>query len=127
MDIDIETLESDTSLLIYKETQAYLTYVCPKLEFTSTEWNPYHQKDIHTIEMVQCHITHFVTKTYNRYSSVTTIMSQLHWENLQDRRSKVLVYKIINELVVYDFATSIPGQGNINFQPAGLYTISQFA
>ena len=55
--------------------KAYLTYVCPKLEFASTLWNPYHQKDIQTIEMVQHRATHFVTNTYNYYSKVTTIIS----------------------------------------------------
>ena len=93
----------------------------PKLEFISTVWNPYLQKDIHTIEMVQRHATLFVTKMYDHYSSVTTILSQLHWENLQDRRSKacvILVYKIINGLVCIQpepyFATPTPG--NINLQ-----------
>ena len=33
--------------------KAYLTYVCPKLQFASTVWNPFHQKDIQAIEMVQ--------------------------------------------------------------------------
>jgi len=98
--------------------QAYLTYVHPKLEFASTVWNPYHQKDIHMIELVQRRAARFVTKMYDHYSNVTTILSQ---ENLQDRRSKacvILVYKIISGLVCIQlepyFATSTPG--NINLQ-----------
>ena len=55
--------------------KAYLTYVRPKLEFASTVWKPYHQKDIQVIEMV-----HFITNTYDRYASVTIIISQLQLE-----------------------------------------------
>ena len=36
----------------------------PKLEFASTVWNPYNQKDIQAIQM------------YDRYTSFTTIISQ---------------------------------------------------
>jgi len=51
--------------------KAYLTYVRPKLEFASTVWNPYHQKDIQVIEMVQCRAVHFITITYDRYAIVS--------------------------------------------------------
>jgi len=82
--------------------KAYLTYVRPKLEFGSTVWNPYHQKDIQAIEMVQCHAVRFITNAYHHYTSITTIISQLQLESLQERRSKaciILVYKIINRLI----------------------------
>jgi len=59
--------------------KAYLTYVCSKLEFASTVWNPYHQKDIQAIEMVQ---VRFITNTYDCYTSITTIISQLQLESL---------------------------------------------
>ena len=81
--------------------KAYLTYVHPKLEFASTVWNPYQQKDIQAIEMVQRRAVRFITNTYDRYASITTIISQLQLESLQERRSKacvILVYKI-NRLV----------------------------
>jgi len=74
----------------------------PKLEFASTVWNPYHQKDIQVIEIVQRCAVRFITNTYDHYASVTTIISQLQLERLQERRSKaciILVYKIINRLV----------------------------
>ena len=57
--------------------KVYLTYVHPKLEFAATVWNTYHQKDIQAIEMVQRRAVHFITNTYDRYNSVTTIISQL--------------------------------------------------
>jgi len=79
-----------------------LTYVRPKLEFASTVWNPYHQKDIQAIEMVQSRAVRFITNTYDHYTSITTIISQLQLESLQERTSKaciILVYKIINRLV----------------------------
>jgi len=75
--------------------QAYLTYVHPKMEFVSILWNPYHQKDIHTSEMVQRHATHITTNAHDCYSSVTIIVSQLQWENLQDRRSKAWFIKLV--------------------------------
>ena len=53
--------------------------------------------------MVQRRAIRFITNTYDRcYVSVTTIISHLQLENLQERRSKactILVYKIINRLV----------------------------
>jgi len=57
--------------------KAYLTYVCLKLEFASTVWNPHHQKDIQAIEMVQRR-----ANTFDCYTSITTIISQLQLESV---------------------------------------------
>ena len=46
--------------------------MCPKLEFASTVWSPYHQKDIQAIEMVQRRAVRFITNAYDCYSSVIT-------------------------------------------------------
>jgi len=51
-------------------------------------------------EMVQHHVACFVTNTYDGYSSVTTMISQLQWA--RKKRSEaciILVYEIINSLV----------------------------
>jgi len=102
--------------------------VCPKLEFASTVWNPHHQKDIHTIEMVQrraalllpIHVTATLVSQH--------ITSQLQWETLQDRRPKaciILVYKIINGLVcIQPEPYFLFHQGILTFD---LYTTSQLA
>ena len=52
--------------------------------------------------MVQRRAVHFITNAYDRYASITTIISQLQLESLKERRYKaciILVYKIINRLV----------------------------
>ena len=75
----------------------------PKLEFASTVWNPYHQKDIQATEMVQCRAVRF---TYERYANVKTIISQLQLESLQERRSKGLVLSwFIKSLQITLFTT----------------------
>ena len=52
--------------------------------------------------MIQRRAARFVTSTYSRRSSVTALLTQLHWQTLHDRRahSKVtMLYRIHHQLV----------------------------
>ena len=63
--------------------------VRPKLEYSSPIWNPQQRTQIKQIEQVQRNAACFVlNKPFNRQSptSVTTMLQQLNWPTLEDRR-----------------------------------------
>ena len=86
---------------------AYKSYVRPKVEYCSSIWDPYTQKDIKKIEMVQHRGARFVTNTpHHRQSgpqtSITKIINDLGWKSLQERRKNnrlIMLYRISNNLV----------------------------
>ena len=65
---------------------AYITSVCPLLEYSSAAWDPYLSKDMHNLERVQRHAVRFVASDYRRITSVTILLSQLEWPLLSTRR-----------------------------------------
>ena len=72
------------------------------LEYSSSVWSPYTQQNINQIEMIQHRAARWVSHDYSSYSSVTSMISQLGWRSLQDRRSDArltMFYKIVNGLV----------------------------
>lgn len=86
---------------------AYLTYVRPIVEYASTVWSPYVKSDIERLEMVQRKAARFVYNNFSTYSSVSSMLSQLNWQSLEERRTNAIVtmfYKIINNLISIDFS-----------------------
>ena len=78
---------------------AYTSLVRCILEYSSTVWDPFYQKDIDRLEMVQQRAARFVFYDYKPLSSVTSMVSQLGWKPLAERRREhrlSLLYKIIN-------------------------------
>lgn len=72
------------------------------MEYSASVWSPHTQKDTNCLERVQRRAARFVTGDYNRTSSVTSMMADLNWETLAERRAKAqvtLLYKITYELV----------------------------
>lgn len=83
-----------------KET-AYFSLVRSVLEYSATVWDPRLCKDINALEMVQRRAARDVKQDYQRTSSVTSMLQQLGWDSLANRRRDLrltLMYKIINNL-----------------------------
>ena len=61
---------------------AYNSLVRPIVEYASTVWDPYMQKDIHTLEMVQCRGARYICSKHGNRSSVDTKLDTLKWKTL---------------------------------------------
>ena len=62
---------------------------------------PLRQYQIDAVEMVQRRATRFVTGQYNSYLSVTSMLQELKWTSLQQRRQEqrlVNLYKCVNNI-----------------------------
>ena len=64
---------------------AYTSLVRSILEYSSTVWDPFYQKDIDRLERVQQRAARFVFNDYKPLSSVTSMVSQLGWKPLAER------------------------------------------
>ena len=83
------------------KSKAYLTLVCPILEYASPVWDPHLIKDSDQIEKIQRTAARWVTSDYSWSSSVTVMLNNLNWPTLSLRRkiSKLLIfYKAIHNL-----------------------------
>ena len=65
---------------------AYVSLVRSILEYSSTVRDPFYQKDIGRLERVQRRIARFVFNDYKPISSVTSMVSQLDWKPLTERK-----------------------------------------
>lgn len=82
--------------------RAYIAYVRPIAEYSSSIWDPHHKCDINKIEKIQRHAARFVCKDYRRRSSVTQMLKILKWPTLQERRCVTrltVLYKIQHGIV----------------------------
>ncbi|KAK3097903.1 hypothetical protein FSP39_014294 [Pinctada imbricata] len=80
----------------------YTTLVRPQMEYASLIWDPHTKTNINQLEMVQRRAARFVTGDYHRTSSVSTMLQQLQWPTLQERRitsRAVMMFRIVNNLV----------------------------
>lgn len=85
--------------------KAYKSLVRPTLEYACTTWDPYLKEDKNRIEMVQRRAARYVVNRYHNTSSVTSMLEELKWPTLEERRQRarlVLMYKIVNGLVKID-------------------------
>ena len=80
---------------------AYTSLVRSILEYSSTVWDHFYQKDIDRLERAQQGAARFVFNDYKPISRVTSMVSQLGWKQPVERRQHrlSLLYKIINGLV----------------------------
>ena len=87
------------------KVRAYMTIVRPKVEYCASIWDPHHGKYRENIEKVQRKAVRFVTNKPHRYDSpvsVTSLIQDLGWESLQDRRLHLRLtssYKLVGNMV----------------------------
>ena len=99
-----------------KET-AYKTYVRPQLEYCNTIWHPWQKSLSYQLERVQRSAVRYIMNDYSPYSSVTSMLHNLHWQTLEHRRHQsalIMLYKISNNLVSVDHSHLIQSR-NHNF------------
>ena len=84
------------------EAQFYKSLVHPQLEYVATTWDLYTKTNSAKVEAVQRRAARFCFNDYRRTSSVSSLMQDLRWEQLQTRRQQnktVMMYRIVNNLV----------------------------
>ena len=84
------------------KSNIYKAMVRSIMEYSSTVWDPHTLINIDRLESVQRHAARMCFRNYSRYSSVTSMLSDLNLPTLQDRRSRAkvqMMYKIIHHLV----------------------------
>ena len=84
------------------KAKCYTTYVRPTLEYASTVWDPHTAKSRAKLEAVQRRSARYVFSDFDRYHSVTAMLTRLKWDSLQACRQhakSVMMYRIVNSLV----------------------------
>ena len=79
--------------------RAYVAYVRSILDYASPIWDPHLKGDISSLERVNRRAARYVSGDYQRHSSVSSMMNNLGWSSLEDRRRDTrlaLLYKIVN-------------------------------
>ena len=92
-----------------KET-AYKSLVRSTVEYVSSFWDPYHQNNKHRLEMVQRRTARYVTNRHHNTSSVSSMIKDLNWKSLVDRRKiakLTMMYKLVNGLVLVNTEDSL--------------------
>ena len=69
----------------------YRTLVRPLMEYATVIWDPFTEANIRKLEMVQRRSARTVCSDYRRTTSVSSMLQQLQWPTLQERRAKAKV------------------------------------
>ena len=89
------------------KSTAYKTLVRPQLEYCATIWDPHHQVYINSLEAVQNRAARFVKRDFSRDSSVSSMVKDLGWKSLEERRLTArltLLYKASHQLAAINIS-----------------------
>ena len=108
---------AETKCLAY----IYISIVRPLLEYGSAIWDPYLQKDIRSIEMVQRRAARWVKSDYRYNNSVTSMLEDLPWHHFNSEdmwlaRIK-LFYNIVNSSSVLSILNYFTNTAYISHSP----------
>ena len=81
---------------------AYFSMVRSLLEYSCPVWDPYRQGYVDKLNKIQRAAARFVTNNYQRKSSVTALIQDLGWTDLQTRKKNfrlTSLYKSFNGLI----------------------------
>ena len=81
---------------------AYVSLVRSLMEYSSTIWNPNLKKDKEALDKVQRRAARWIRSDYRQRSSVTAMMTDLGFANLEKRREDqklLLMYQVVHRLV----------------------------
>ena len=82
--------------------KCYKSLVRPIMEYASCVWDPHTQRNLNKLEMVQRRAARFVKGDFDRTISVTSMLADLRWNTLQEKRMQsksVIFYRIVHNLV----------------------------
>jgi len=82
--------------------RAYESLVRPILEYSGVVWDPHTAVENNTLKMVPRRYARYVCNDYGRTSSVTSMLNNIGWEQLEERDAKshvTMLYRIVDDLV----------------------------
>jgi len=97
----------------------YTTLVRPITEYGSIIWDPHTTQNINKLQIFQRRSARYVMSDYRTSSSVTTILTNLDWNTLQERRVQakaVMMFLIVSNLVDFPTTYLIPAATTIGGQ-----------
>ena len=91
------------------KNMACKTILRPKLEYASAVWGPFTEDNIRKLEAVQRRAARFVCNSYRQTVSVSSMLGELSWPLLEQRRAEVrlgLFHRIVHKSVDVDNDTA---------------------
>ena len=95
-----------------------------RVGYAAAVWGPSTKTGINKVEAVQRRAARFCHNDYRRTSSVTSMIQNLGWEELQHRREQcktimMLLYRIVNDLVDIPAENYLTHSGTTTSSPTG--------
>ena len=80
----------------------YLILIRPLTDYSAVIWDLHTVENIRKLEMIQRRASRMVYADYQTTSSVSTMLCQLQWTTMQERRAQAkacMMYRVVNQLI----------------------------